>query len=113
MWPFPGEDSGSGSRGSGRHGHRSRPRKTRTKDLSHYATFGDVPRNHLVELLFHMERSMNPMHLESATAEELYACFYRATGRLPSCARLSLNLKRLRALLAVWLVKLKPCFSEA
>ena len=90
MWTFPGSSSG-GAGGAQR--TQPRARKTRTKDLSHYTTFGEVPRNHMVELLFHMERCMNPMHLENATSEELYACFYRGTGRLPSSELLSLTCK--------------------
>ena len=87
MWTFPGSGGGGGGGGGGSGARRpasSKPRKTRSKDLSHYSTFGEVPRNHIVELLFHMERAMNPVHLETATPEELYACFYMASGKLPS-----------------------------
>ena len=97
MWTFPAGGNGSGHSSSrSRHssagsGHSSKARKTRTKDLSHYTTFGEVPRNHVVELLFNMERQMNPMHLESATTKEIFACFYQATGRLPSSLGLGLS----------------------
>lgn len=88
MWTFPGGAWGQGGGGGdGDPPPRSKqriPRKTRSKDLSNYGCFGEVPRNHIVELLFHMDRSMNPMHLETATPEEIYACFYMATGRMPS-----------------------------
>jgi hypothetical protein len=87
MWTFPGSSGpgrGQEPRRASAAAASSRSRRTRTKDLSHYSTFGEVPRNHVVELLFYMERAMNPMHLESATTEEVFACFYKATGRLPS-----------------------------
>ena len=48
----------------------------------------------MVELLFNVERQMNPMHLETATTEEIFACFYKATGRLPSSRGLGLSRNR-------------------